>query len=152
VRIAVCVAALAWVVAACLAPAGMSASGCHTTAANRSMPERGMLGGLFGNGRMAASAYRVIAVTPRTRNPDGSIGEKFWWYGAAGVRGDLVIGGRRLDRRGGNVTGDASPGWDPDHPKLRFWAVAVRFPTVGCWRVVGRAGKDTLELTVLVRR
>jgi hypothetical protein len=36
-----------------------------------------MLAGLFGNGRMAASAYRVIKVTPRTQNADGSIGEKF---------------------------------------------------------------------------
>ena len=111
-----------------------------------------MLGGLFGNGRMAASAYRVIKVDSRTRNADGSIGEKFWWYGAPDVKGDLRISGYRLDRRDGKVTGTPSPGSDTAHPRLRFWAVGVRFPAAGCWRVIGTAGSDRLSLVVLVRR
>jgi hypothetical protein len=138
--------------ASSLASTGTSATRCRTTAANDRTPERGMLGGLFGNRRMAASAYRVIRVTSRTRNPDGSIGEKFWWYGAPDVSDVLEISGHRLDRPRGKVTGSASPGTDPDHPTLRFWAVGVRFPAEGCWRVIGTAGRDKLALTVLVRR
>jgi hypothetical protein len=152
VRIASGIVLVVGVAALVLASTGTSATRCPTTGPNRRMPEAGMLGGLFGNGRMAASAYRVIRVTPRTRNPDGSIGEKFWWYAAPTVKGDLKIRGHRLDRRGGKVTGNASPGSDPDHPNLRFWATGVRFPTVGCWRVVGTAGSARLALTVLVRR
>ena len=144
---------LAIVAGLSIASAGTSATPCRTTAPNRNMPEPGMLLGLFGNGRMAASAYRVIMVDSRTRNPDGSIGEKFWWYGAHDVRGDLRISGYRVDRRGGGkVTGRPSPGSDTAHPNLRFWATGVRFPTVGCWRVIGTAGADKLALTVLVRR
>jgi hypothetical protein len=68
------------------------------------------------------------------------------------VKSTLKISGYRLDRRGGTVTGDPSPGTDPEFPQLRFWAVGVRLPTVGCWRVIGTAGKDRLSLVVLVRR
>jgi hypothetical protein len=68
------------------------------------------------------------------------------------VNPTLRISGYWLDRRGGKVTGDPSPGTDPEVPQLRFWAVGVRFPTVGCWRVIGTAGKDRLSVVVLVRR
>lgn len=107
---------------------------------------------MFGNGRLATFPYRVIRVDSRTRNPDGSIGEKFPWWGASDVKGDLRISGYRLDSRGGKVTGSVSPGTDTAYPTLRFWAVGVHFPTVGCWKVIGTAGTDTLALVVLVRR
>lgn len=68
------------------------------------------------------------------------------------MKGDLRISGYRLDSRGGKVTGSVSPGTDTAHPTLRFWAVGVHFPTVGCWKVIGTAGTDTLALVVLVRR
>jgi hypothetical protein len=72
---------------------------------------------------MATAAYGVIAVTPGTRNPDGSIGER----------------------------GNVSPGWVEGNPN-RLWAVGVRFPTVGCWKVTGTAGTDSLSLVVRVSR
>jgi hypothetical protein len=71
------VLALTTALALTLTASGTSATRCPTSGANSTTPARGMLGGLFGNGRMAASAYRVIKVTPRTQNADGSIGEKF---------------------------------------------------------------------------
>ena len=148
---AVLLTTVAALLAASDGTSSMTAS-CATTGPNHNMPGPGLLGGLFGNGRMAASAYRVIRVTPRIRNRDGSIGEKFWWYAAPNVKGNLRISGRRLDRPGGTVTGSGSPGSDPGNPTLRFWAVDVRFSDVGCWRVVGAAGRDRLALTVLVRR
>ena len=123
---------------------------CRTTAPNGNVPS-GTPTSFFGNGRLATVAYRVVDVTPRTRNPDGSISEKFPWWAAPDVQGDLVIGGHRLDRHGGRVTGRVNPGFVESNPN-RFWAVGVRFPTVGCWKVTGTVGADSLSLVVRVAR
>jgi hypothetical protein len=133
-----------------LNPATQSPIHCRTTPPNGNVPS-GVPTSLFGNGRLATIAYREIAVTLRTRNPDGSIGEKFPWWAAPDVTGDLVISGHRLDRPGGPVTGRVNPGFVESNPN-RFWAVGVRFPTVGCWKVTGTVGVESLSLVVRVAR
>ena len=63
-----------------------------------------------------------------------------------------MISDSRLDRPGPRITGLVRPGSLPSHPELRFWAVGVRFPTVGCWKVTGTVGTDSLSLVVRVAR
>src|SRR2546421_11163335 len=75
-----------------VAPTTQSPIHCRTTPSNGNVPS-GVPTSMFGNGRLATIAYREIAVTLRTRNPDGSIGEKFPWWAAPDVTGDLVISG-----------------------------------------------------------
>jgi hypothetical protein len=108
----------------------------------------------YGNGRLATAAYRVILANERTLNPDGSISEKYPWWGASSLNGELRITGKRLDRRitrtlhakidGGGVS-NVPPG-------THFWSTGITFPTTGCWRIDGRAGSDRLTLVVIVRR
>ena len=133
-----------------VAPATQSPFQCRTTAPNGNVPS-GTPTSFFGNGRLATVAYGVIGVTDRTRNADGSVSEKFPWWAAPDVRGDLVISGHRLDRRGGRVTGKVDPGFVQSNPN-RFWAVGVRFPTAGCWKVTGTVGAESLSLVVRVTR
>src|SRR3954464_6772442 len=130
------------VLAVALTPGMASAGSCPATSANGQGPPGISAAGLFGNGRLATSAYGLILANDRTLNADGSISEKFPWFGAPSLRGDLRISGKRLDRRitrplragilGGGLT-NAPPG-------TQFWSSAVTFPTTGCWRIDGRVG------------
>lgn len=142
------------VMAVALAPGVASAASCPATSENGQGPPGIAAGGLFGNGRLATSAYGLILANDRTLNADGSISEKFPWFGAPSLRGDLRISGKRLDRRitrplharinGGGLT-NAPPG-------TQFWSSAVTFPTTGCWRIDGQVGVVHLSLVVVVRK
>jgi hypothetical protein len=82
-------------------------------------------------------------------NRDGSIDAKqAWWRGLPSklVGRELVITGHRLDAvappmRAYVPSGYGSLGVQPTGP---------RFPTIGCWRVVGRQGQATLAFVVKV--
>jgi hypothetical protein len=92
-------------------------------------------------------------ITPgdRTRNKDGSMSVTFPWWGAPGVSDALVISGHHVGRNDWRLTGEVTPGMS-DYHQDRFWAATVRFPSVGCWRVTGTAGNDSLSLVVLLSR
>lgn len=121
---------------------------CPVSEANGRVPA-GAPSGLIGNGRLASSAYSVVEASPRTLRPDGSISEKFWWFGARDLVGQLRISGTRLDRRARPLRASVHEGAIENTPQLRFWASAITFPTPGCWKVVGRVG--TVQLAFVVR-
>ena len=78
---------------------------------------------------------------------DGSIRAKFpWWWGGPGIKPQLSITGRRLDRPAGPLRLEGRPGsGEPD-----FWASGIIFPSEGCWKVTGRADDAALSFVVQV--
>jgi hypothetical protein len=86
----------------------------------------------------------VIVADKRTLNPDGSVSEKFPWWGSPSLSGDLRITGKRLDKvikrrvtaniQGGGVS-NAPPG-------SHFWSTGITFPTTGAGGL-----KDEWELS-----
>jgi hypothetical protein len=80
-----------------------------------------------------------------TINPDGSIRTKLGWW--RGVRGQLIVWGRRLDMHAPPLR--AEVGTVASYGHEGFVPSALIFPTVGCWRVVG--GIKHARLTFVVR-
>ncbi len=75
-------------------------------------------------------------------NADGSISAKVGWW--RGLEGKLVIKGHRIDAsapvlRTHVPNGYGSRGFQPSQ---------LTFPTLGCWRVVGRVGRASLTFVV----
>jgi hypothetical protein len=122
---------------------------CRVTEANGRVPA-GAPTGLIGNGRLATSAYSVVEASPRTLRPDGSISEKFPWFGASDLVGQLRISGTRLDRPARPLRARVNEGAIEGAPQLRFWASGITFTTPGCWKVVGRVGAVRLAFVVRV--
>ena len=80
-----------------------------------------------------------------TINRDGTVRAKVgWWVGSASK---LVITGRRLDRAATPLQASIPSGYG-----LGFQPTALTFPTVGCWRVVGKAGTARLTFVVKVTK
>lgn len=77
---------------------------------------------------------------------DGSLGIKFPWQ--RGIRGPLVISGRRLDAAAPPLRAEVSSGYGPQG----FQASYVIFPTTGCWEVTGRVADAQLTFVVDVRK
>jgi hypothetical protein len=127
---------------------------CRFTRANDNLPP-GIHGTAFlGNGKLAASAYGVVDATPRTLQADGSVSEKFMWFGAPTLpKLPLRVVGRRLDATAPPLRARVNEGGvDAGVPGTRFWASGLTFPTAGCWNVVGRVGKVRLSFVVKVRK
>ena len=80
-----------------------------------------------------------------TINRDGSVRAKVGWW----VRdvAKLSITGRRLDRPAPPLQVSIPSGYG-----LGFQPTVLTFPTVGCWRVVGRAGTARLTFVVKVTK
>jgi hypothetical protein len=112
----------------------------------------------YGNERLRAALYwprgiltagtlpdgGVMAVIAR----DGSISLKLGWW--RGVPGRLVITGRRLDRPGGRIRADVPP--NESYGDVGFIPSRITFPSLGCWRVVGKQGGASLTFVVKVTK
>ena len=79
-------------------------------------------------------------------NHDGSIWAKLGWW--RGVPGRLVISGRRLDASAPPLRADVPDGYGSQG----FQATGLIFPSVGCWRVVGKVGRASLTFVVRVEK
>lgn len=76
---------------------------------------------------------------------DGSLAMKFPWWRGEGVRGQLEIVGRLLDREGPGAYGEVPSGYG----ESGFQASGIVFSGTGCWEVTGRVGEA--ELTFVQR-
>lgn len=84
------------------------------------------------------------------QHPDGTFRSKFPWW-AVGVTGRLTIRGERLDARAPPLRSQNAPAWPQTGFRgSGFWASAVFFPTVGCWRITGRVRDVSLSFVVRV--
>jgi len=86
-----------------------------------------------------------------TINRDGSISAKVGWWVRDVAR--LSIVGRRLDRPAPPLRARIPFGYGPQSDigaSVGFQPSGLTFPTVGCWRVVGRAGSAGLTFVVRV--
>jgi hypothetical protein len=86
-------------------------------------------------------------------NRDGSIEAKVGWW----VRdvAKLSIVGRRLDGPARPLAAHIPSGYGPQDDigaSLGFQPTGLIFPTVGCWRVVGKAGTARLSFVVKVTK
>ncbi len=80
-------------------------------------------------------------------NGDGSIYAKVGWW--RGVPGNLVVSGRRLDRSAPPLRAGVPNG---SYGNEGFIPSALTFPTVGCWRVIGKQGGASLTFVVKVTK
>jgi hypothetical protein len=142
-------AVLAFVLALVAAEA---AQACPVTLPNRVAPHADFN---YGNAKLRAQLNWADGVlragvlpdggSVATVQPDGSIWAKLGWW--RGVPGRLVIAGRRLDAPAPPLRADVPTGYG----STGFQATGLEFPTVGCWRVVGRQGSAKLVFVVRVR-
>jgi hypothetical protein len=75
---------------------------------------------------------------------DGSLAMKFPWW--RGVKGKLIIEGRRLDSSAPPLRANIPDGYGD----TGFQATSLIFSTPGCWEVTGRVGKASLTFVVHV--
>src|ERR1700694_1102033 len=110
----------------------------------------------YGNARIRAEIYwprGTLLAGPlpgggsmASINPDGSIDLKLGWW--RGVPGKLVIRGRRLDASAPLLLAYVPYGYGD----VGFIPSGLTFPTVGCWRVVGKQGGASLTFVVKVTK
>ena len=159
-------ASSALTVALCCIALGATASARATTAATTrctpTVPTRvaradfGPSGFNYGGAKLRAQLYwprgRLAAGTlpdggsMATVEDDGSIHAKLGWW--RGLPGTLRITGRRLDAVAPPLAVHVPTGYGPKG----FQPTGLVFPTVGCWRVVGRVGDARLTFVVKVTK
>lgn len=134
-------------------PAPRPAKPCPVTSPGGELP-RASRGFNYGNGRLAVVLWPkgnlVAGALPDGSsyaeiNPDGSIEAKLGWWRSA--PGRLAITGKRLDGPAPALRAAVPSGYG----SRGFQASGVTFPTPGCWRVVGSAGRARLTFVVRVR-
>ena len=146
--------------------AARAASRCVGTLPTRAVPPEagfGPAGFNYGSNRLRVElnwAHGTLraGVLPdggsfATINRDGSVATKVGWW----VRdpSKLVITGRRLDEPAPPLRAAIPSGYGPAYrpgSSLGFQPTGLTFPTVGCWRVVGRAGSARLTFVVGVTK
>jgi len=130
---------------------------CPVTVANGYVPP-GAPSTFYGNRLLATAAYGVITRAPEA---DGSISEKYPWWGAGVPAKPLRIIGQNLElsrtpltalRVHDGFTASVHEGYVEGSPRgTRFWASGVTFPSEGCWQVTGSVGPVRLSVVVLVQ-
>jgi len=80
-------------------------------------------------------------------NRDGSIYAKLGWW--RGVPGQLVVTGQRIDAAAPPLRATRHHG---EYGDRGFVPSGLTFPTVGCWRVVGKVGRAKLSFVVEVTK
>ena len=88
-----------------------------------------------------------------TIHSDGSIRAKVGWWVRDPAK--LVIVGERLDRTAPPIRAHIPPGYGPQYDigaSLGFQPTGLVFPTVGCWRITGKAGTARLTFVVKVTK
>ena len=93
-------------------------------------------------GRLPDGGYIAII------NRDGSIYVKVGWW--RGLPGQLVVRGKRLDAHAPPLRADV--GTVASYGPTGFVASGLTFPTVGCWRVVGKLGRASLTFVAKVTK
>lgn len=89
-----------------------------------------------GSGQLWVGLYPEGVLAPPARiESDGSISQKFPWW--RGVRGQLMIRGKRLDGGGPPLTATRPGGYGGSG----FQATGITFPSEGCWKVTGEVIK-----------
>jgi hypothetical protein len=71
---------------------------------------------------------------------------KFWWTRGEGLRGKLVIHGKRLDASAPPLRASIPEGYGD----TGFQATAVTFPTEGCWEVTGQVADTRVTFVTRV--
>jgi hypothetical protein len=136
------------------APA-QGAAGCPLTRANGDGPPGEQPSASdHGNGLLWTVLPPGSVDREATREPDGSVSQKYPWW-TVGTDGELTIQGRRLDAEGASPLRAQANSGTPATPFAtvpggRFWSSALYFPTEGCWQVTGRVGTTSLTFVVLV--
>jgi hypothetical protein len=113
----------------------------------------------YGNTRLRTALYWPRGILSAGTLPDGGamavierdgwIRLKLGWW--RGVRGRLVITGRRIDRPGArHLRADVPP--NESYGATGFIPSYVIFPSVGCWRVIGTQGGASLTFVVEVTK
>jgi hypothetical protein len=100
-----------------------------------------------GNGSLWVDFWpeNKVLVEPNEVNADGSMAVKFLWY--RGVRGQLVVEGRRLDAPAPPAQGGYS---SEGYGDIGFQAGGILFPSEGCWEITGRVADASLTFVTLV--
>jgi hypothetical protein len=88
---------------------------------------------------------------PGTVFSDGSLGMKFGWFRGPGLRGKLIIRGRRLGKPApplrSHVAGLLAAN---TYDGYGFQASMLIFPTVGCWEITGEVSGTKLTFVTRV--
>ena len=140
--------------------AGSLARACPVTIPNARTPPGEHASALdHGNGRLwtvLPTNGRMVVSTTLPPPPgaffgeihgDGSISEKFPWWGARSAGSRLTVAGARLDAHARPLSANVVPsGAHSPH----FWASRLTFASSGCWRVTGRAGTANLTFVIAV--
>ena len=108
----------------------------------------------YWNGNLYVGAFwpdatvRVGPLSVGSILPDGSLDMKFPWFRAAGLKGKLIITGRRLDAEAPPLKAHIPSGY----LDTGFQATGLIFPTEGCWEITGKVGDTTLTFVNRVIR
>jgi hypothetical protein len=99
------------------------------------LPDRGP-GSTIGNSSLTTGAWphNVVVADARFIQPDGSVRMKFPWW--RGTRGELKIGGRRIDAKAPPLRVEIAEGYGLTGLQPTY----LIFPTGGCWRISARVG------------
>jgi hypothetical protein len=127
-------------------------TGCPVTIPNGSTPPGEQpSSGHHGNGALwsALPPDGKIVATREFVLPDGSMQIKFPWWGSRRAGPHLRISGSSLDLPGGLTRSSITDGFTG---APHFWASRITFPTEGCWRVTGTAGRASLTFVVFVSK
>jgi hypothetical protein len=130
-------------------PQPTAAPACLVTAPNgNTPPDEQPAPEYYGNGALFTVLWPDgnILMGPHNIEPDGSLSMKFVWW--RGVKGQLLIEGRRLDADAPPLRASIPGGYGNSGVQ----ASALIFPTEGCWQVTGRVGDAALSFITRVTK